>query len=166
MDTFLGSLVQSCCGEGGMLHTNNTGVCSQCLNYTGPAPTHGVCGLPAHTVQALGCSAGNCLSPALGCMRFPGLSHSGSGTRVVLRGADSVGPAFLCPSQVRAAQVTRCLPSAVAATYRLPRPCRSVFGVYNGCTFSGVPCVSPGELISGCDPPGGCRPSRIPRSLG
>ena len=33
----------------------------------------------------------------------------------------------LCPSQVRAAQVTRCLVSAVAATYRLPRPCRSVF---------------------------------------
>ena len=72
----------------------------------------------------------------------------------------------LCPSQVRAAQVTRCLPSAVAATYRLPCPCHSVFWVYSGCTFSGVPCVSPGELISGCDPPGGCRLSRIPRSLG
>ena len=26
---FLGSLVQSCCGEGGTLQTNNTGVCSQ-----------------------------------------------------------------------------------------------------------------------------------------
>ena len=26
-------------------------------------------------------------------------------------------------------------------------------------------CVSSGELISGCDPPGGCQPSRISRSL-
>ena len=32
---FLGSLVQSHCGEGGTLQTNNTGVCSQCLGHTG-----------------------------------------------------------------------------------------------------------------------------------
>ena len=37
----------------------------------------------------------------------------------------------LCPSQVRAAQVTRCLASTVAATYHLPRPCHLVFWVYN-----------------------------------
>ena len=37
----------------------------------------------------------------------------------------------LCPSQVRAAHVTRCLARAVAETYHLPRPCRSVFRVYN-----------------------------------
>ena len=53
MDTFLGSLVQSRCEEGGMLQTNNTGVCLQCLNHTGPAPAHGACVLPAHTSQAL-----------------------------------------------------------------------------------------------------------------
>ena len=35
---FLGSLVQLRFGEGGTLQTNNTGVCSQCLSYTGPAP--------------------------------------------------------------------------------------------------------------------------------
>ena len=35
---FLGSLVQSHCGEGGTLQTNNAGVCSQCLSHTGPAP--------------------------------------------------------------------------------------------------------------------------------
>ena len=95
MDTFLGSLVQSCCREGGTLQTNNTGVCSQCLSHTGPAPTHGTCTLPAHTAQALGCSTRNHPRPALGCMYLPGLSRSGSGTRVVLRGADSVGPAFM-----------------------------------------------------------------------
>ena len=91
---FLGSLVQSRCGEGGKLQTNNTGVCLQCLSHTGSAPAHCACSLPAHTAQALGCSAGNHPWPALGCLHLPGLSHSGSGTRVVLRGADSVGPAF------------------------------------------------------------------------
>ena len=91
----LGSLVQSRCGEGGMLQTNNTGACSQCLSHTGPASAYSVCSLPVHTAQALGCSAGNHLWPALGCLHLPGPSHSGSGTRVVLRGADSVGPAFL-----------------------------------------------------------------------
>ena len=43
----------------------------------------------------------------------------------------------LCPSQVRAAQVMRCMASAVAATYYLPCPCRSVFWVYKRRTFSG-----------------------------
>ena len=95
MDTlFLGSLVQLRCGEGGMLQTNNTGMCSLCLSHTGPAPAHGACALPAHTAQALGCSARNRPRPALGFMHLPGLSHSGLGARVVLRGADSVGPAF------------------------------------------------------------------------
>ena len=68
----------------------------------------------------------------------------------------------LCPSQVQTAQVTRCLVSAVAATYCLPHSCHSFFWVYNWRTFSGVPCVSSGELISGCDPPSRCQPSRIP----
>jgi len=45
--------------EGGMLQTSNTGVCSQCLSHTGSAPAHRACSLPAHTTQALGCSAGN-----------------------------------------------------------------------------------------------------------
>ena len=79
--------------EGGTLQTNNTGVCSQCLQHTGFAPDHGICFSCLHC-QALGCSAGNRLRPALDCMHFPGLSHSGSGTWVVLRGTDTVGPAF------------------------------------------------------------------------
>ena len=77
-----------------MLQTSNTGVCSQCFRHTGSAPDHGACSLSAHTAQALGCSAGNHPRPALGCLLLPGPSRSGSGTRVVLRGADSVGPAF------------------------------------------------------------------------
>ena len=91
---FLGSLVQSHCGEGGTLQTNNTGMCSQCLSHIGPASSHSACSLPAHTAQALGCSSGNHRWLALGCLHLPGPSRSGSGTRVVLRGSDSVGPAF------------------------------------------------------------------------
>ena len=52
-------------------------------------PVHSACSLPNHAAQALGCSARNHPWPALGCLYFPGPSHSGSGTRVVLRGADS-----------------------------------------------------------------------------
>ena len=58
-------------------------------------------------------------------------------------------PCVLCPSQVQAAQVTRCLASVVTPTHRLSHPCRSVFWVYNQSTFSGR-----------------CQLSRIPRSLG
>ena len=94
MVTYLGSLIQWCCGEGGALQTNIPGVCSQCPGHTGFAPAHGVCAFPVYTAQAPGCSACNCLRWALGYVYFPGLSRSGSGTRVVLRGADSVGPAF------------------------------------------------------------------------
>ena len=77
-----------------MLQINKTSVCSQCLSHTGPPLTHGTCSLPAHTAQALDCSAGNHPRLALGCLHLPGLSRSGSGTWVVLRGTDSVGPAF------------------------------------------------------------------------
>ena len=37
---------------------------------------------------------GNCLKWTLSCVHFPGLSHSGSGSQVLLNGADSVGPAI------------------------------------------------------------------------
>ena len=45
-------------------------------------------------------------------------------------------------------------PQLKTATYHLPHPSCLVFWVYNGRAFSDVPCVSSGELISGCDPPG------------
>ena len=61
---------------------------------SGFAPAHGVCAFPVYTAQTLGCSARNCLKPALGCMHFPGHNCSVSDTRVVLRGADLVVPAF------------------------------------------------------------------------
>ena len=77
------------------MQTNNTGVCSQCLSHTGPAPIHGACALPANAAQAPGCSSRNRPRPALGCMHLPGLSRSGSGTQVVLRGSDWLGLHFV-----------------------------------------------------------------------
>ena len=36
-----------------------------------------------YSVQALGCSAGNCLRWGLVCMHFPVLNHSGSGSQIL-----------------------------------------------------------------------------------
>ena len=95
--------------------------CARSASATlGLPPIHGACSFPAHADQALGCSAGNHPWPALGCLYFPGPSLSGSGTWVVLRGASLSWACVLCPSQIRAAQVMRCLARAIAATYRLP----------------------------------------------
>ena len=77
--------------EGGTLQTNNTGVCSQCLDHTGFTPAHSICAFPVYTVQALGCSARNCLRHALGCMFWV----SEGGRRVV--GTASAWPAHPCP---------------------------------------------------------------------
>ena len=53
-----------------------------------------------------------CRERALGCMHFPGLSCSGSGSQVLLKG--TCWACVLCPSMVRAAQVTRCLVSTLS----------------------------------------------------
>ena len=64
--------------------------CAHSASATLGLPTvHSSCSLSAHAAQALGCSAWNHPWLALGCLHFPGPSHSGSGTRVVLRGPDS-----------------------------------------------------------------------------
>ena len=86
MDTFFFRLTCSVALWGG-----REGCCKQitlaCARSVSAPP--GLSPLTAHTAQALGCSAGDRLRPALGCMHIPGLSRSGSGTRVVLRGGDS-----------------------------------------------------------------------------
>ena len=74
----------------------------------------------------------------------------------------------LCPSQVLAVQVTRCLASAVAPRWGCslsPPPSQSLG--FLGVQRASVPCacVYSGELISVCNPPGGCRSSKVPRSL-
>ena len=97
MVTCLGSLVQLCCGEGGTLQTNITGMCgecSQCLDHTGFASAHGMCIFLVYAAQAPGCSAGELSKVGLGCMHFAGLSCSGSGSLVLHKGTDSIRHTF------------------------------------------------------------------------
>ena len=77
----------------------------------------------------------------------------------------------LCPSQVRAAQVTRCMVCTVVPRWVVCLIVSSVPGAQfsectTWCAFSGVPCVPSGELVSGCNPPSVCQLSRILRTLG
>ena len=126
---------------------------------------------------------------------FPGLHHSGSrllcrgpvqsGPQAACpsqvpatqcrfsgppQGADSSG--HVCCARPRSEQLRRpgacrvhctrwavCLITSLVQAARFPR-------VHHNSTVLGVPCVSSGELIFGCNPPGRCQPSRIPGSLG
>ena len=100
MVTYLGSLVQLCCGEGGTLQTNITGVCGeylQCMDHNGFAPAHW------HFPSVLSWSTllrlqvalqGNCPKWALSFVHFPGLSCSGSGSQVLHKGTDLGGLVF------------------------------------------------------------------------
>ena len=159
-----------CFGEVGTLQTNITGICGeclQCLGHSGFVPVRGVCAFPVYTAQAPSCSGGELSKAGPGCMHFPGLSRFRfSGTPQKHRPGWAC---VLCPSHVRAAQATRCLASALSqlggASYHLPGPRPLVSCVCLKSAISGVLCVSSGELISDCDPPGGCQPSRVPGRL-
>ena len=172
MVIYLGSLVRLCCRTRGALQARIAGVCgerAQCLGHTGFAPLTRVW-FPVHTAQAPGCSAGNCLRWVLGCVHFPGLSRSGSGSRVLHKGTDSVGPAFCAlprSEQLRRPGAWRAhTPHVGGASYHLPGPSRSLSWARGESAIPGVPCVPSGALISGCDPPGRCQPSRTPRRPG
>ena len=109
---------------------------------------------------------GYCLRWALGCVHFPGLSHSGSSRQVLHKGTDSVGHAFCAlprSKQLRQAGAWQVhYPRWTVHLNHLSSPGPLVFQVCRKSAVSGVPCVSSGELISGLDPPGKCQPSRIP----
>ena len=97
MVTYLGSLVQSCCGEGGRLETNITGVAGGSARSVSVAlglpPLTRVCFHGLHfSGSRLLCQ--ELFKAALGCVHFPDLSRSGSRSRVLPKGADSVGPVF------------------------------------------------------------------------
>ena len=139
------------------------------MDHTGFAPVHGSVYFPS-----LHCSSSRFLKPALqGCcpnwalrfMHFPGLSCSGSGSQVLHKGTDMDVPVFCAlPSSEQLRQ-------PCAWQVHLPRWAVSVnhhpllATWFPGCSMrvpSQVLCVSSGELISGCNPPGRCQPSRIP----
>ena len=117
MVTYLGSLVQSCCGEGGTLQTNITGVCgecSQCFSCTGFAPRswrvyfHGLHFSGSRLLSRELSEADPELYalPRSKSLRFRFL---GTPQRHRLSWA-----CVLCPSQIRGAQMTRCLASALS----------------------------------------------------
>ena len=98
-DTFSGSLVQSCRGEGGAPQAHLSGVCGerwQCLGHTGFAPAHRVCAFTVCTAQAPGCSAGELSEAGPGLRALPGSKlFRFLGTPQMLR----LGWAYiLCPS--------------------------------------------------------------------
>ena len=100
---------------------------------------------------------------ALSCVHFSGLSHSGSGFWVLHKGADSVGPAF-CAFPGPSSSGLQELDERILPGCRVPYPLQGPSLSFQA-RQSGVPCVSSGELISGCDPLSRCQPSRISGSL-
>ena len=151
VDTYSGSLVQSCCGGGwgdtaDKYHWRVWGAL-QCLGHPGSAPACVLSQSALLRVQVL--LQGHCLKWALVValprskpLRF---RFSGVPQRHWLGWV-----CVLCPSQVRAAQGTRCLASILSprwgsASYHLPRPSPSVSWVRSGSAASDVLCVSPPE---------------------
>ena len=117
-------------------------------------------------VALQGCSP----KQALHFMQFPDLSCSGSGSWVLHKGTDLVGHAF-CDlprsEKLRRPGAWRAhCPRCAVRLNQLPGPGCLVSWVCCESAISGVLCVSSGELISGCDPPGRYQLSRIPGSLG
>ena len=117
MVTYLSSFFQLCCGEGGTLQTNITGMCGeclQCMDHTGFAPAHGGMCFPGLHCSGPSCSAGElsklgpafCTLPRSNLLRF---RFSGTPQRHRLGWA-----CILCPPQVLASQATRCLASALS----------------------------------------------------
>ena len=73
---------------------------------------------------------------------------------------------FPCPSSSGDQMLGKHTLPRCSVSYHLPGLSHLVSCVRSGSTVSFVPCISSGELISGCSPPGGCQPSRIPGRLG
>ena len=97
MVTYLGSLVQSCCGE--EEHCKQISLAcvgsARSVWATLGLPPLTACMLSQSTLLRLQVALqGDCLKRALGCMHFPCLSSSGSISWVLHKGTDSVGPAF------------------------------------------------------------------------
>ena len=145
--TYLGSLVELCCGEGVTLGILLACVGSACSGWaTLFATAQGsMYFLGPHCSGSRG-SQGHCPKWALCIMHFPGLSYSGS--QLLCKSTDPDGLGILRSSQVQATQATRCLANAlsqVACFMHLPGPSCSVSRVNREGTVPGVPCVSSGE---------------------
>ena len=152
MVSCLGSLVQSCCGEGGTVQTNSTGVCGSAhsVSATLGLPLLKVCVLSQSTLLRLqvslqGAGPGLHALPRSKPLRFrfsvTPQRHRLGVRFVPLHGQSSSG-------------------DQVLGERTLPR-C-SAYGLQ--CSpISGVPCVSSGELISWLQPSGRMSTIQNPR---
>ena len=120
-----------------------------------------VCAFWVYTSQAPGCSAQHYSKYALNFMHFPGLSHSGSCSQVLYKVTDSVGVRFVLfwglsssSYPVSSDQWWVHCPKWAMHLNHLPGLGSQFPRVWHESTVSGMPCVSSGEMISGCDPPG------------
>ena len=159
----LGSLVQSCCWEGGALQTNVTGVCGGTRSVPatlGLPPAHGVCASPSTRLRVQAALQG--AGPELHALPRPKpLRFQFSGTPQKPRLSWACVLCLPWPEQLRHPGARRARSPRVQRASSPPgsqpqflRTARSV-----------APCVSSGELDSSCDPLGGCQPSRISGSL-
>ena len=144
----LGSLVQSCCWEGGALQTNVTGSVPAILGLPGSR----VCALTVYTAQDPGCSIWS--GPCVTC---------GSSFLVLHKCADLFGPEFYAfpgLSSSGSQELDECTLPGCGVTYPFGGPSLSFHP-----PLLGVPCVCSGELVSSHDPPSRSHPFRISGSL-
>ena len=168
VDTYSGSLVQSCCGGGwgdtaDKYHWRVWGAL-QCLGHPGSAPACVLSQSALLRVQVL--LQGHCLKWALvvALPRSKPLRFRFSGVPQRHR----LGwVCVLCPSQVRAAGVWRAYSPQGGAVHLITSPVPAPR--FPGCAAGVLPqmcCVCLlRKLIPSCDPPSGCQLSRIPGRL-
>ena len=114
MATYLGSLIHLCCRETGTPQKNTPdmcGKCSQWMDHTGFATAQGgMCFLALHCSSFRVLCKGTVPSgPWISCT-----SQVCSGSRVLQKVTDLDRHCFLCPFQVQAAQVTKCMASTLS----------------------------------------------------
>ena len=147
---------------GGRRAANITGLCgehSQCSSHTGSAPARG-CVLSRSTALRLqaalqGTGPELCALPRPKPLRF-----RFSGTPQKHRRDWTCVLCLPHPSSSGSQELDGRTVPGCGAPYPLRGPSLSLWT-----HRSGAPCVCSGKLISGCDPPGGCQPSRISGSL-
>ena len=150
-----GSLVQSCCGEGGALQAD-IAVCgehSPCSGHIMFARSR-VCALPVYTAQAPGCSIWS--MPCIAC---------GSSFWVLHESVDSIAPVFCAfpgPSSIRQPGAGRAHSPRARCAFSPLRPQTQFPQTQFPQTQFPVGCM---RLVFSHDPPGGCRPCRISGSL-
>ena len=112
----------------------------------------------------------NCLRWALGCVHFYIYTAHFQVLGYSTKAQTSAGPEFCAlprSKQLMQPGAWQAHSSQLdGASYHLPGPSLFASWLCSGSTVSGVPCVSSGVLISGCDPPDGCQPFRISGRLG